>query len=273
MVTATVALLTALTLGGERFAWTSPQVLGLVALSALVWMLFGMRLARAEEPFFPLDLLRNTVVRNAIIASFFGIGALLALTIIMPVFFEGVTGLSTSQSGAALISLMIGTVTGANIAAMILMRVDHYKWPIVAVLATTVPFTLVLVTWPVQLSLMWVLALLFVIGVGIGHIYPFATVTLQNAVPMRQLGTATAALNFVRTLGGAILIAAFGAIFISLGGASGISAGVDPIMLAPAFRGVFLAAAIAFALTTFWFAVQKELPLRGRHPATPTIEP
>jgi hypothetical protein len=268
MVTATVALLTALTLGGERFVWISPQVLGLIALSAVVWVLFGMRLARAAEPFFPLDLLRNTVVRNVIFASFFGIGALLALTIIMPVFFEGVTGLSTSQSGAALIALMIGTVSGANTAAFILMRVDHYKWPIVAALSTAVPLTLILVAWPVQFNLFWVEVLLFLIGLGIGVIYPFATVTLQNAVPMWQLGTATAALNFVRTLGGAILIAGFGAIFVSLGGASGFrTGGADPSLLEPAFRGVFFAAAIAFALTTFGFAAMKELPLRGRHPA------
>jgi EmrB/QacA subfamily drug resistance transporter len=269
MVAATVALLSALTLGGERYAWTSPQVLGLVAASALLWVLFGWRLARASEPFFPLDLLRNQVVRYAVAGSFFGIGTLLGLTIIMPVFFEGVIGLSTSQSGAALIALMIGTVVGANVAAQILMRIDHYKWPIIAVLSTTVPLTLILVAWPVQLSLFWIEALLFLIGVGIGQIYPFATVTLQNAVPMWQLGTATGALNFVRSLGGAILIAGFGAIFLSLGGGSGIDlAHTDAEALAPAFRGVFVAAALAFALTTFWFGAMKELPLRGRHPTS-----
>jgi EmrB/QacA subfamily drug resistance transporter len=273
MVVATVALLTALTLGGERYAWTSPQVIGLAVASAVVWALFGLRLARAAEPFFPLDLLRNQVVRYAIAGSLFGIGTLLGLTIIMPVFFEGVIGLSASQSGAALIALMIGTVSGANIAAFILMRVDHYKWPIVFLISTAVPVTLILVAWPVQLSLFWVEALLFLIGIGIGQIYPFATVALQNAVPMWQLGTATAALNFVRTLGGAILIAGFGAIFVSLGGASGIgSSGTDPSLLAPAFRGVFIAATVALALTTFWFAVMKELPLRGRHP-TASLEP
>ncbi len=273
MVAATVALLTALTLGGERYPWISLQVLGLVATSAVIWVLFALRLARAAEPFFPLDLLRNTVVRNVIIASFFGIGVLLALTIIMPVFFEGVIGLSASQSGAALIALMIGTVVGANVAAFILLKVDHYKRPIVAALSTTVPLTLILVIWPVQLNLFWVEVLLFLIGIGIGHIYPFATVTLQNAVPLWQLGTATAALNFVRSLGGAVLIAGFGAIFLSLGGGSGIDlAHTEPAALAPAFRGVFLAAAVAFALTTFWFAAMKELPLRGRHPAA-VVEP
>ncbi len=50
--------------------------------------------------------------------------------------------------------------------------------------------------------------LLFVIGIGLGTIFPVTTVTVQNAVPPHQLGTATAALNFFRSLGGAILVAA-----------------------------------------------------------------
>jgi hypothetical protein len=273
MVGATVALLSALTLGGERFPWTSPQVLGLVAASIVLWILFAWRLARAAEPFFPLDLLSNQVVRHGLAGSFFGIGTLLALAIYMPVFFESVTRISAGQSGAALIALMIGTVTGANIAGFIMLRVNHYKRPIVATMSLTVPLTLILVMWPVQFSLLWVEVLLFLIGIGIGQIYPFATVSIQNAVPIHQLGTATGALNFVRTFGGAILIAGFGAVFLGLGGGSGIElAHADTAALAPAFRGLFGAAALALAAATVWFAFMKELPLRGRHP-TASLEP
>jgi sugar phosphate permease len=241
-------------------------VLGLVGLSIAVWGLFAWRLARAAEPFFPLDLLGNSVVRCAIAASFFGIGALLGLTIYLPILLESVARITAGQSGMALIALMLGTVAGANIAGMVMLRVDHYKRPIVAGISATVPLTLILVLWPVQLSLPWVLVILFCIGTSLGHIYPFATVTVQNAVPVAQLGTATAALNFVRSLGGAILIAAFGAIFLSLGGSvGGGKAGfADAAALAPAFRGVFVAAAIAFLATTLWLSAMRELPLRGR---------
>ena len=269
MVSATIALLAAFSLGGSRYQWTSPQVLGLAGISILIWALFAWRLARAAEPFFALDLLGNRVVRCAIAASFFGIGALLGLTIYLPVFFESVMRISASQSGMALIALMFGTVTGANIAGVIMLRVDHYKWPIVGGISLTIPLTLILVAWPVQLSLVQVEIILAGIGIGIGHIYPFATIAVQNAVPMAQLGTATAALNFVRSLGGAIIIAAFGAIFLSLGGGS-INGAVlaDADLLAPAFRGVFIAAAVAFLATTAWLAAMRELPLRGRT-ATP----
>ena len=266
MVTATVALLLALSFGGTRYAWTSPQVIGLVALSVIVWVLFAWRLARAAEPFFPLDLLGNKVVRYAIAGSFFGIGTMLGLTIYLPIYFESVVRISAAMSGVALIAFMFGTVAGANIAGQILMRVDHYKRPIVAAMSLTVPLMLVLVIWPVEISLPWLLVILFFVGVSLGLIFPFSTVTVQNAVPLHQLGTATAALNFIRSLGGAILIALFGAIYLSLGGTvSGGSHGfTEAQALAPAFRGVFIASTLAFVATVICLSGVKELPLRGK---------
>ena len=44
--------------------------------------------------------------------------------------------------------------------------------------------------------------------------YPVTTTIIQNAVAPHQLGTATGALNFARLLGGAIIVAAFGAIVL-----------------------------------------------------------
>jgi EmrB/QacA subfamily drug resistance transporter len=266
MVGATVALLLALTIGGTSYSWTSPQVLGLVALSILIWALFALRLARAAEPFFPLDLLGNRIVRNSIAGSFFGVGTMLGLTIYLPIYFESVVRISAAGSGIALIAFMFGTVTGANVAGQIMLRFEHYKRPIVALMGLTVPLSLVLVIWPVELSLPWLLALLYVLGTSLGLIFPFSTVMVQNSVPVHQLGTATAALNFTRSLGGAILIALYGAIYLSLGGqvGGGGVAVADPADLAFAFRGVFIAATIAFVATTICAAGVKELPLRGK---------
>ena len=47
--------------------------------------------------------------------------------------------------------------------------------------------------------------------------YPMSTIVMQNAVKPHQLGTATGTLNFFRTLGGAIIVAVFGAIVLGSG--------------------------------------------------------
>ena len=59
-----------------------------------------------------------------------------------------------------------------------------------------------------------VVALLFVLGFGLGPMYPVCTIVMQNVVKPHQLGTATGTLNFFRTLGGAIVVAVFGAIVL-----------------------------------------------------------
>jgi hypothetical protein len=88
------------------------------------------------------------------------------------------------------------------------------------------------------------------------------------------MGTATGTMNFFRSLGGALIVAAFGAIV--LGGlppaaakhvtletlpAALALAGLD---IAEVFRFVFAAAALGLLITLGWLAAMEERPLRSR---------
>ena len=80
--------------------------------------------------------------------------------------------------------------------------------------------------------------------------YPTTTVLIQNAVLPHQLGTATGTLNFFRQLGGAIVVAVFGAIVLGGSQATGpvvlerlSDAGGTAAEFAIPFRFVFVAAA------------------------------
>ena len=77
---------------------------------------------------------------------------------------------------------------------------------------------------PAGLSLVEVAVLLAIGGTGLGVMYPVTTTIVQNVVEPHQLGVATGALNFFRLLGGAIIVAAFGAIIVSGAGAGGAGA-------------------------------------------------
>jgi MFS family permease len=113
---AIVTLMLALSEGGTRYAWFSPEILGLVAGSLVLWALFALRMLTAEEPLVPLTVLRNQVVRTGTASSLFGMGALIGLSVFMPLYFEAVLGLSAAGSGVALIALMGGAVAGATLA-------------------------------------------------------------------------------------------------------------------------------------------------------------
>ena len=101
--------------------------------------------------------------------------------------------------------------------------------------------------------------------------FPITITAVQNAVPLRQLGTTTGVLNFSRSLGGAILLPAFSAIFLAAAAADSDLVSVQTVILEGSrngtdfghvFSGVFYAAAIALFIAFVFQAAMKELPLR-----------
>jgi EmrB/QacA subfamily drug resistance transporter len=277
MIVATVALLLALSWGGGTYAWRSAEILGLVGLSIAAWALFVVRLMRAEEPFIPLAVMFNPVVATGTATNFFVMGTLVGLSIYVPIYFEAVAGLTASQSGLALIALMGGTVTGAQIAGRIMAWTPRYKLgPLVGLVVSIAALAVLAMTASWQ-PLWAVEVLLALTGLGLGTIFPVTTVAVQNAVEPHQLGTATASFNFFRSLGSAILVAVFGAIFIGglgLGGRAigSLSALVDEVAaqgkaIAPVFGIVFGAGALTLAIGLVAFIGMEERPLRGRGPA------
>ncbi len=274
MAFAATTLLLALSWGGSTYPWTSPQVIGLIVATVVAWVLFATRLLTAAEPFVPLAVMFNPVVGTGTAANFFVVGTMVGLTIFVPIYFEAVVGLTASQSGLALIALMGGTVTGAQIAGRIMAWSEHYKRGpagglVVAVIGAA------LLAWRAGALPLWQIeVLLAVTGMGMGTIFPVTTVSIQNAVEPHQLGTATATFNFFRSLGSAILVAVFGAIFLSGLGVSGQSIGSLEKLVAiaakngtpigPVFTMIFGAAAITLTVGLICFLAMEEKPLKGR---------
>src|SRR6185503_4264000 len=157
---AIVSLMLALSWGGGRYGWTSPEILGLAGGSLVLWALFALRMVTAEEPLIPLTVLRNSVVRTGTGSSLFGMGALIGLTVFLPVFFEEVLGLTSGQSGLALIPLTVGVVVGATYAGRGLSRVPHYKRLPLAGLVVAAVACLVLALFARGMSLLMVDAIL-----------------------------------------------------------------------------------------------------------------
>jgi len=96
------------------------------------------------------------------LAACFGMGVFIGLSIYMPIYFETVYGLTASQSGLALIPLMIGTVSGATLSGRIMARVTHYKRPPLIGLVLAVAALLVAVAMPRGLPL-WLFEVLLAV--------------------------------------------------------------------------------------------------------------
>ncbi len=267
LVTASGAMVLALGWGGSRYPWASAPIMGLFALSALFWAVFAWRTRVAEEPLIPTRILNLSIVRDAIASSSFGLGSFVALSVVMPIYFEVVAGLSAHNSGLALIPLMAGTVVGATISGRLMAVVRRYKAiPLLGLGAGAAAAGVA--AWKADTaSFLMLNTLLTVVTFGVGTMLPVATVSVQNAVDSRDLGTATATTQFFRQLGAAVIVALFGALALGGGRAEYIAAtklsAEELARLAASFKLVFAALAVCMGFSFAFMARMEERPLRG----------
>ncbi|WP_442755291.1 MDR family MFS transporter [Methylocystis sp. JAN1] len=267
LVTASGAMVLALGWGGARYPWVSAPVLGLLGLSAMFWAAFARRTRSAEEPLIPMRILSLAIVRDAIASSSFGLGSFVGLSVVMPIFYETAMGLSAHDSGLVLIPLMVATVIGATVSGRMMAVVHRYKIiPLLGLGAGAVAAAAA--AWKADsASFVTLNALLTVVTFGVGTMLPVATVSVQNAVDTRDLGTGTATTQFFRQLGAALIVALFGALALGGGRADYLAeAKLSPeeiARLVGSFRLVFAALAVCMALSFAFMAQMEERPLRG----------
>jgi EmrB/QacA subfamily drug resistance transporter len=270
LMASAVVFMLVLTWGGNRYLWLSPVILAMVGASVALAFAFVWHARNAEEPFLPLPLLGGTVVPYAMASGGCALGAILGLTVHLPLYYEVVYHLSASEAGLALIPLAAISTCGAAIAGRTMARARHYKR--VAIIGTAGAALAACVT---ALPLWALLVLLSLCSLGLGTAFPISVVSLQNSVTRSQVGTITGAMNFFRALMASFTVAAFAAILLMALGAdislSGEHRGpVNSIAAADmiaAFRYVFGAAAALLAAASLCNILMEERPLAG--PATP----
>lgn len=268
MVSAVVFMLV-LTWGGNRFVWLSPTIMAMVGSAVALALAFIWHARNTEEPFLPLPLLGGKVVPYAMVAGSCAMGAMIGLTVHLPLYYEVVYHLGASEAGLALIPLAAISTGGSAIAGRTMARVRHYKR--VAIMGTSCAALTGCVLAATVLPLWALLVLLSVFAFGLGTTFPVSVVSIQNAVARSQVGTVTGALNFFRALMSSFTVAVFAAILlmalgadISLGGAhSGPVNSIAAADMIVAFRYVFGAAAAMIACASLCMILMEEKPLAG----------
>ena len=269
LMASAVVVMLVLTWGGNRYLWLSPVILAMIGAAVALAFAFVWLSKNSEEPFLPLSLLRGTVVPYAMAAGGFALGALTALTVHLPLYYEVVYQLSASEAGLALIPLAAISTCGAAIAGRTMARARHYKRISIAGTASAAILGAVLAA--TTLPLWGLLVVLSLFALGLGTTFPVCVVSLQNSVARPQVGTVTGAMNFFRSLMASFTVAAFAAILLMALGADISLAGEHrgPVSSIPvadmitAFRYVFGAAAAMLGCAALCMVMMEERPLAG----------
>ena len=267
-ITLTLGLgaLTLLTsLGGRSFAWDSAQSFGLVALTVLSFAAFVMIEARAAEPILPLWLFRMNVFWVTSVLGFVVGAAMFGAITFVPLFLQIAKGFTPTDSGLLLIPLTVGILTSSTLCGQYMGRTGRY-WHLPIIGMSLLTLGLGLMTTLNQTTDLVVFCLILTcVGLGMGCIFPIVTTAVQSAVPREAMGTATAAGIMVRQTGGALGVAAFGALFASrlmsgLGDAAGALGGGGELgpqtmaRLSPALQAQVASAVVDAIHPIFWIA-------------------
>jgi MFS family permease len=207
----TTILLTSL--GGISFTWTSPVILGLIGVSIISATTFIAVEWHAREPILPMSLFTN---RNFAVSS--SVGFIVGLSLFgavtfLPIYLQVVKGVSPSISGLMLMPMMLGMLVTSIISGRLISRFGRYKlFPIIG--TATMTFGLGALSllsiesspWHTAIDALW-------LGLGMGMVMQVLIIAVQNSVDYKHLGVATSGTMLFRSLGGALGVAMFGAIF------------------------------------------------------------
>ena len=255
LIAATCCALLVLSWGGSVYPWSSTPILVIGAAAVLLFTALALVETRAAEPVLPLHLLANRVFALGVAVISLSAMALFAAVIFLPLYFQLVLGASPAVAGLMISPMMGGVICASFLGGRLVSTTGRYKrFPVGGLAAATTAY--LAMSWAAAhgTAIVWIEAVLVMMGFGIGFVMPNLTTAIQNAVNRRDLGAATSASAFLRSLGGALGVAISGAILIArLHGAAPIMSGgtqdLDHVAHLPAAQHAAVVAVYAHALS------------------------
>ena len=201
--------------GGDRYAWTSPTVVAMLVGGVLFAGFFVAHCRRVPAPLLPLRLLaQSPVAVSAVVALLVG-AVMYGGLVFLPLFLQGVAGVSATNSGLLLAPLMVGVTAASIVSGRAMARTGLYKRYLIVGALAVVAVVAVLSRLDASTSGWQVGALMAMLGAGMGTVMPVTSMASQNAVEFRDLGVTTSLVSFSRSFGASIGVAVFGSILAS----------------------------------------------------------
>ena len=245
-------------------AWVSAQVLGLLAVAAISLVAFYFVERNAEHPVVPFHLFRlNVFAVPAAISFFSGVG-MFGAVIFVPLLYQGVLGVSATNSGQLLTPMMLAVVVTSTATGALVSKMQGYKWLGAGALLVMVLGLFLLTRVAVGSSPLEVTRDIIVIGAGLGVTFPLTFIVIQAGLPHRLIGVGTSQLTFWRSLGGTIGTAILGSILVNR-----LPVPPSRIGLAGTLHDLFVVAAVVAAVSVAAAVVLREVPLSQQSETVP----
>ncbi|MBV9594814.1 MAG: MFS transporter [Actinobacteria bacterium] len=205
-------LLIWVSLAGQEFAWGSVWTGILVPIGVILLTAAFAVEARVSEPIIPLRLFKNRTVSLASLASLFVGSSLFGVTVFLSQYFQISRGKTPTMSGIYSTPLILGMFLTSLIVGRVITRTGLWKRYLVGGGVSLVIGMALLATIRSDTNYAVIAAGMALAGIGMGATMQNLVLAVQNTVSMRDIGSASASVAFIRSLGGAIGVSALGAV-------------------------------------------------------------
>lgn len=212
IIMALVPMLLAFTWGGRNYGWNSIQIIGLLVISIIMLVIFGVIETKAKDPMIPMSFFKNATFNITAVEMFLLNIVLMASIIFIPLFLQGVKGSSASRSGAIITPMLISIIVGVMTCGMVVSKTCRYKAMSVIGFLMMGTSALMLSFWHMNTGNTQVVIAMIFMGLGIGIGMAIFNVTAQNVFPERQMGTVTSSIQFFGRMGQTIAASILGTV-------------------------------------------------------------
>jgi len=206
-----VPLLVALSITRDH-DFTSPEVLGLLLVAAVMGVVFFIVERRTDHPVVPFDLWKNPTFSVSTAIGFLLGFAMFGAILFVGLVYQGVLGMPATNSGLLITPLMAGLIVSSIITGQLMVRIKRYRYlgTVGAVVLTIGLYLLAQVT--VGTPEIEIVRDLVLIGLGVGVGMPLYLNATQSAVDQRYLGVVSSQIQFWRNIGSTVGVAILGAV-------------------------------------------------------------
>ncbi|WP_449279508.1 DHA2 family efflux MFS transporter permease subunit [Leucobacter sp. GX0328] len=205
------SLLIWVTLGGQQFEWWSWQTLAMVGGGIVLLALAVVAEFKAEEPLIPLTLFKNRTFTMSVIASLAVGLAMFGTAVFLGQYMQLARGRSVIESSLLTMPMMGGVLISSTVVGQIITRTGKWKRYMIIGGFGLLAGLLMMGQLRYDTSYWYVGISMFVLGAGVGMTMQNLVLVVQNTVAPTQMGAASSAVTFFRTIGGTAGMSAMGA--------------------------------------------------------------
>lgn len=211
LVSFSVSLMFALELGGDTYNWNSWQIISLFVLSVVCFVVFMFIEKNAKDPILPFSLFKERLYTNSVLTGMFYGGVFMVSIIYIPLYIQGVTGGTATNSGLLLLPMMVTSSIAAAMGGALSNKFSYRSIMIISSIILGIGTILLGTLEPSTPR--WMLTIyMMIVGIGVGPSFSVLGMSaIQKALP-QQRGIASSTSSFLRALGMTLGITIFGVI-------------------------------------------------------------